>query len=55
MMEKVTEHAELEDVGVDVSEEDTILSLTMGLDKSYDSFIISLNTTPRAGHESTRG
>jgi uncharacterized short protein YbdD (DUF466 family) len=36
----------LEDVGVDVSEEDTILALTMGLDKSYDSFIISLDTTP---------
>jgi hypothetical protein len=37
---------QLEDVGVDVSEEDTILSLTMGLNKSYDSFIISLDTTP---------
>ena len=36
----------LEDVGVDVSDEDTILALTMGLDKSYDSFIISLDTTP---------
>ena len=36
----------LEDIGVDVSNEDTILVLTMGLDKSYDSFIISLNTTP---------
>ena len=36
----------LEDIGVDVSDEDTILALTMGLDKSYDSFIISLDTTP---------
>ena len=35
----------LEDIGVDVSDEDTILVVTMGLDKSYDSFIISLNTT----------
>ena len=35
----------LEDIGVDVSDEDTILALTMGLDKSYDSFIISLDTT----------
>ena len=35
----------LEDVGVDVSNEDTILALTMGLDGSYDSFIISLDTT----------
>jgi hypothetical protein len=35
----------LEDIRVDVSDEDTILALTMGLDKSYDSFIISLNTT----------
>ena len=36
----------LEDIGVDVSDEDTILALTMGLNKSYDSFIISLDTTP---------
>jgi hypothetical protein len=35
----------LEDIRVDVSDEDTILVLTMGLDKSYDSFIISLDTT----------
>ena len=35
----------LEDIGVGVSDEDTILVLTMGLDKSYDSFIISLDTT----------
>jgi hypothetical protein len=34
----------LEDIRVDVSDEDTILALTMGLDKSYDSFTISLNT-----------
>jgi hypothetical protein len=34
----------LENVGVDVSDEDTILALTMGLNKSYDSFIISLDT-----------
>ena len=36
----------LEDIGVDVSDEDSILALKMGLDKSYDSFIISLDTTP---------
>src|ERR1700683_3138361 len=36
----------LEDIGVDISDEDSILALTMGLDKSYDSFIISLDTTP---------
>ena len=36
----------LEDIGVDISDEDTILALTMGLNKSYDSFIISLDTTP---------
>jgi hypothetical protein len=36
----------LEDIGVDISNEDSILVLTMGLDKSYDSFVISLNTTP---------
>jgi len=36
----------LEDVKVKVSDEDTILALTMGLNKSYDSFIISLDTTP---------
>ena len=36
----------LEDVRVEVSDEDTILVLTMGLNKSYDSFIISLDTTP---------
>ena len=31
---------------MDVSDEDTILALTMGLDKLYDLFIISINTTP---------
>jgi hypothetical protein len=36
----------LEDIGVDILDEDTILALTMGLNKSYDSFIISLDTTP---------
>ena len=36
----------LEDIGVDISDEETILTLTMGLNKSYDSFIISLDTTP---------
>jgi hypothetical protein len=29
-----------------VSDKDIILALTMGLNRSYDSFIISLNTTP---------
>ena len=42
---KATSH-QLEDIGVDISDEDTILALTMGLNKSYDSFIISLDTTP---------
>jgi hypothetical protein len=36
----------LEDIGVDISEEDTILALTMGLNPSYDPFIISLDSTP---------
>ena len=36
----------LEDIGVDISDEDTILALTMGLNKLYNSFIISLDTTP---------
>ena len=36
----------LEDIGVDILDEDTILALTMGLNKLYDSFIISLDTTP---------
>ena len=37
---------QLQEVGVDVSDEDIILSLTLGLLSSYESFIISLNTTP---------
>jgi len=37
---------ELEDIGVEVTEEDVILALTMGLDDSYESFIISLDATP---------
>ena len=36
----------LKNIGVDVSTEDTILALMMGLNTSYDFFIISLNTTP---------
>jgi gag-polypeptide of LTR copia-type len=36
----------LEDIGVDISDKDTILALMMGLNKLYDSFIISLDTTP---------
>ena len=36
----------LEDIRVDISNKDSILALTMGLDKSYDSFIIFLNITP---------
>jgi hypothetical protein len=36
----------LEDIGVDVLDEDTIPALTMGLNKLYDSFIISLEITP---------
>jgi len=37
---------ELENIDVDVSDEDRILALTMGLDKSYESFVISLDGTP---------
>ena len=37
---------QMQEVGVDVSNEDVILSLTLGLPSSYESFIISLNTTP---------
>lgn len=36
----------LEDIGVDISDEDMILALTMGLDNMYNSFIISLDSTP---------
>jgi hypothetical protein len=36
----------IEDIGVVVSTDNTILALTMGLDTSYDSFVISLNSTP---------
>lgn len=36
----------LEDIGVTVTDEDMILALTMGLDTSYESFIISLDSTP---------
>ena len=35
----------LRDIKVNLSDEDTILALVMGLDKSYDLFIISLDTT----------
>ena len=37
---------QMQEVSVDVSNEDIILSLTLGLPSSYESFIISLNTTP---------
>jgi hypothetical protein len=36
----------LEDIGVKVNVEDMILALMMGLDTSYDSFIISLDSAP---------
>ena len=36
----------LEDIRVNISDEDTILALMMELNKSYDLFIISLDTTP---------
>jgi hypothetical protein len=35
----------LEDNGVTVDDEDQILALTTGLDKSCNSFVISLNST----------
>jgi hypothetical protein len=38
----------LEDIGVTVDDEDRILALTTGLDKSYDSFVISLDLTSAA-------
>jgi len=37
---------QLQEVGVDVSNEDIILALTLGLPSSYEPFIISLDTTP---------
>ena len=37
---------QMQEVGVDVSDEDIILSLTLSLPSSYESFIISLDTTP---------
>ncbi|KAH8102360.1 gag-polypeptide of LTR copia-type-domain-containing protein [Phellopilus nigrolimitatus] len=37
---------DLEEIGVKVDNEDVILALTMGLDDSYDSFVISLDSTP---------
>jgi len=37
---------QLQEVGVDVSDEDIILALTLGLPSSYKPFIISLDTTP---------
>jgi hypothetical protein len=39
---------DLEDIGVNVDDEDRILALTTGLDKSYDSFVISLDSTATA-------
>lgn len=36
---------ELENIDVEVSDEDRILALTMGLNDSYDSFVISLDGT----------
>ncbi|KAG2341226.1 hypothetical protein BDR05DRAFT_845284, partial [Suillus weaverae] len=38
----------LEDIGVTVDDEDRILALTTGLDKLYDSFVISLDSTVTA-------
>ncbi|KAG1792975.1 uncharacterized protein HD556DRAFT_1220330, partial [Suillus plorans] len=35
---------DLDDIGVTVDDEDRILALTTGLDKSYDSFVISLDS-----------
>lgn len=37
---------QLVEIGVEVSDEDRILVLTNGLDVSYDSFVISLDSTP---------
>ena len=42
---KATLH-QLEDIRVNILDEDIIFTYTMGLNKSYDSFIISLDTTP---------
>ncbi|KAG2159306.1 uncharacterized protein EDB93DRAFT_1042761, partial [Suillus bovinus] len=39
---------DLEDVGVTMDDEDQILALTTGLDKSYDSFVISLDSMATA-------
>lgn len=36
----------LSHIGVKVDDEDIVLALTMGLDSSYDAFIISLDSTP---------
>ena len=36
----------LEDIDVKVTDEDWILALTIGLNDSYDSCLISLNSTP---------
>ncbi|KAG2066846.1 hypothetical protein BDR04DRAFT_1028944, partial [Suillus decipiens] len=36
---------DLEDIGVTVDNEDQILTITTGLNKSYDSFIILLDST----------
>ena len=35
----------LKDIGVDLTDEDQILALTMGLNVSYESFVISLDST----------
>ena len=40
---------ELECINVGVTEEDRILALTMGLDASYESFVISLETLKWVG------
>ena len=39
---------DLEDIGITVDDEDRILALTTGLDKTYDSFVISLDSTATA-------
>ena len=39
---------QLGEIGVTIDNEDLILVLTMGLPKSYDTFVISLDTTDPA-------
>jgi hypothetical protein len=39
-------HNKLDNIGMVVSGDDAILALLMGLDASYDSFILSLSSIP---------